>query len=210
MVGNAVCALQEIRDATGLDLFRIDSSTLLKLVAMINDPECPEWTQVLLCCCLLLCMYDGWMYFHISVILFCVCASSSSSSSRLCCVALFFSFLSFIHLHLHPSIHIHISYLLTHAHTYTYTHIQVYILDSLARFHLSTVDIEKLALKIIPRLSHSNAAVVMSAVRILSQWLDRYETQTVIDTVLQKLPPPLVCMYVCLLFLFCCVYIRRT
>jgi AP-1 complex subunit beta-1 len=70
---------------------------------------------------------------------------------------------------------------------------RVYILDFLAT-HLpeDTKEIESAVQRVVPHLSHSNAAVVLSAAKVLIRYMDYIEDNDKIRSICRKLAPPLV------------------
>jgi AP-1 complex subunit beta-1 len=70
---------------------------------------------------------------------------------------------------------------------------QVFILDSLAHYVPSSEEAENIIERVLPRLSHANSAVAMSAVKVIMRYLDRVKNPALIKSVVtQKLPPPLI------------------
>eukprot|EP00756_Hemistasia_phaeocysticola_P031897 Hpha_TRINITY_DN16382_c1_g5::TRINITY_DN16382_c1_g5_i2::g.62615::m.62615/K11825/AP2B1; AP-2 complex subunit beta-1 len=75
---------------------------------------------------------------------------------------------------------------------------QVYILDGLATYEAENADkAELICERILPRLQHANAAVVLSTVRIIMMFIERWcghgtTNESVVRTYLQKVAPPLV------------------
>jgi len=79
---------------------------------------------------------------------------------------------------------------------------QVYILDGLASYEAESADkAELICERILPRLQHANAAVVLSAVRLVMMFIERFwcnsgsagaTTESVVRAHLQKIAPPLV------------------
>lgn len=112
VVANAVAALSEISDTGGVDVMQINSSTLQKLLAALN--ECTEWGQV-------------------------------------------------------------------------------FILDSLAKYSPADGgEAERIIERVTPRLQHANSAVVMSAVKVILNYLDLITNKDTERTFSKKLAPPLV------------------
>lgn len=70
---------------------------------------------------------------------------------------------------------------------------RVYILDFLA-VHLpaDTREIESAVQRVVPHLSHSNAAVVLSAAKVLIRYMDYIEDADKLKSICRKLAPPLV------------------
>ena len=68
-----------------------------------------------------------------------------------------------------------------------------YILDFLA-IHLpsDTREIDSAVQRVVPHLSHSNAAVVLSATKVLIRYMDFIEDNDKIKSIWRKLAPPLV------------------
>eukprot|EP01083_Nonionella_stella_P035961 98097_1 len=69
---------------------------------------------------------------------------------------------------------------------------QVFILDALAKYEPSPKDAESIAERVAARLQHANSAVVMSAVKVIMNYLDVIEDQSLVRTLSRKLAPPLV------------------
>jgi len=70
---------------------------------------------------------------------------------------------------------------------------RIYILDFLA-VHLPTDkrEIESAVQRVVPHLSHSNAAVVLSAAKVLIRYMDYIDDADKIKSICRKLAPPLV------------------
>lgn len=70
---------------------------------------------------------------------------------------------------------------------------QVFILDSLSQYTpQDSREAEGIIERVTPRLQHANAAVVMSAVKVILRYLDDVENQEVVRSISKKLAPPLV------------------
>ncbi|XP_015793849.1 AP-2 complex subunit beta isoform X1 [Tetranychus urticae] len=70
---------------------------------------------------------------------------------------------------------------------------QVFILDALANY--STKDdreAQSICERVTPRLAHANAAVVLSAVKVLMKFMERMNDAEFVSTLTKKLAPPLV------------------
>lgn len=70
---------------------------------------------------------------------------------------------------------------------------RIYILDFLA-IHLPVDlrEIESAVQRVVPHLSHSNAAVVLSAAKVLIRYMDYIDDEDKIKSICRKLSPPLV------------------
>eukprot|EP00753_Platysulcus_tardus_P016269 PLAT5568.3.p2 GENE.PLAT5568.3~~PLAT5568.3.p2 ORF type:complete len:938 (+),score=612.81 PLAT5568.3:117-2930(+) len=70
---------------------------------------------------------------------------------------------------------------------------QVFILDALARYTpASTREAEGIIERITPRLSHKNAAVILSAVKVILLYMEMLESSDVVRSLTRKIAPPLV------------------
>jgi AP-1 complex subunit beta-1 len=70
---------------------------------------------------------------------------------------------------------------------------QIFILDSLAIYAPKDQrELQSICERVSPRLQHVNAAVVLSAVKVVMKLLDGLEDQEYIDQLVKKLAPPLV------------------
>jgi AP-1 complex subunit beta-1 len=70
---------------------------------------------------------------------------------------------------------------------------QVFLLDCLAQYQPNPKEAENIIERVVPRLSHANSAVVMSAIKIIMKYLDIVKNPALEKTVLgTKLPPPLI------------------
>lgn len=70
---------------------------------------------------------------------------------------------------------------------------QVFILDSLALYSPKDQrELQSVCERVAPRLQHVNAAVVLSAIKVLMRLVDRLEDAEYRDSLLRKLAPPLV------------------
>lgn len=70
---------------------------------------------------------------------------------------------------------------------------QVFILDSLSLYSPQDArEAEGIIERVTPRLQHANAAVVMSAVKVILRFLDEVTNQETVRTISKKLAPPLV------------------
>eukprot|EP01029_Cantina_marsupialis_P028340 TRINITY_DN776025_c0_g1_i1.p1 TRINITY_DN776025_c0_g1~~TRINITY_DN776025_c0_g1_i1.p1 ORF type:complete len:883 (-),score=262.76 TRINITY_DN776025_c0_g1_i1:95-2389(-) len=70
---------------------------------------------------------------------------------------------------------------------------QVYILDSLTRYTpVDEREAENTIERILPRLQHANAAVVLSAVKIIMKYLTSIHNEETVNSLSRKLAPPLV------------------
>lgn len=70
---------------------------------------------------------------------------------------------------------------------------QIFILDSLAIYEPKDQrELESICERVTPRLQHVNAAVVLSAVKVLMKLISGLLNQEYKDTLLKKLAPPLV------------------
>lgn len=70
---------------------------------------------------------------------------------------------------------------------------QIFILDSLAIYAPQDQrELQSICERVAPRLQHVNAAVVLSAVKVVMKLLDGLTDQEYIDTLVKKLAPPLV------------------
>jgi AP-1 complex subunit beta-1 len=70
---------------------------------------------------------------------------------------------------------------------------QVFILDSLSTYKpLDSREAESIVERVSPRLQHANAAVVLSAVRVMMVYMERIADQDAVRNLCRKLAPPLV------------------
>jgi vesicle coat complex subunit len=73
-----------------------------------------------------------------------------------------------------------------------FTRLQVFILDSLALYApRDQRELQSVCERVAPRLQHVNAAVVLSAIKVLMRLVDRLEDAEYRDSLLRKLAPPL-------------------
>lgn len=70
---------------------------------------------------------------------------------------------------------------------------QVFILNALAKYvPRSSEQAEQICERVVPRLQHANAAVVLGAVRVMMLYLEKITKPDTVDTFQRKLGPPLV------------------
>lgn len=70
---------------------------------------------------------------------------------------------------------------------------QVFILDTLGKYEPNQMQAEMVIERVVPRLKHSNAAVSLSAVKVIVKCLNYTNNETTIQrTIQEKLPPPLI------------------
>jgi AP-1 complex subunit beta-1 len=70
---------------------------------------------------------------------------------------------------------------------------QVFILNALAKYVPRSSDqAEQICERVVPRLQHANAAVVLGAVRVIMLYLEKVTKQDAVDALQRKLGPPLV------------------
>ena len=70
---------------------------------------------------------------------------------------------------------------------------RIYILDFLAiHLPIDKREIESAIQRVVPHLSHSNAAVVLSAAKVLIKYMDYIDDADKIRSICRKLSPPLV------------------
>ncbi|XP_074605239.1 adaptor protein complex 1/2, beta subunit [Brevipalpus obovatus] len=70
---------------------------------------------------------------------------------------------------------------------------QVFILDSLANYTpKDDREAQSICERVTPRLAHANAAVVLSAVKVLMRFMERMNDPDFVNTLAKKLAPPLV------------------
>ncbi|XP_039050838.1 beta-adaptin-like protein C [Hibiscus syriacus] len=70
---------------------------------------------------------------------------------------------------------------------------QVFILDALSRYKASDArEAENIVERVTPRLQHANCAVVLSAVKMILQQMDRITSTDIVRNLCKKMAPPLV------------------
>ncbi|CAE7875972.1 BETAC-AD [Symbiodinium sp. KB8] len=70
---------------------------------------------------------------------------------------------------------------------------QVFILDALAKYDpVDSREAEQMIDRVLPRLAHQNAAVVLSAVKIVMKFMEHVQDPAAVDNFSRKLAPPLV------------------
>lgn len=70
---------------------------------------------------------------------------------------------------------------------------QIFILDSLAKYTpTSSHEAESIIERVTPRLNHGNSAVVLSAVKIIMNYMPVIENNETVRTLQRKIGPPLI------------------
>lgn len=75
---------------------------------------------------------------------------------------------------------------------------QIYILEAIATYETSdSKESENIIERVLPRLSHNNPAVILSAIKVVLKFMDNINSTELMKGVVKKLAAPLVTLLSC-------------